>query len=1002
VGHRHLYAIFFLSGMSGLVYEAMWSRYLRLFVGSAATAQILVLALFMGGMSFGAWMAGRRGQGVRRPIVAYGVVEGLVALLAFAYPLLFEAATRLSYDVLFPAVGPGGVAAIKWALASGLVFVPCVLLGATFPLMSVGILRRAPERSGEILSSLYFFNSFGAALGAVLAGYVLVPRLGLPGTLAAAGTVNLVIMAVALSERRHDPHPPLATRSVDASATPRHATLVRLMIAIAIGTGLSSFLYEVAWVRLLSMVLGSATRSFEVMLSAFVLGLALGGLWVRRRMDRFEHPIVTLGLIQIVMGLCAVATLPLYRLGVVGMSLAFNEDANPESMWWVFNVVRYAVCLLIMLPATFCAGMTLPLLTHVMLRRGEPESAVGRIYAVNTLGAIGGAVSAGLLLMPIIGLKGVIILGAAIDLALGIWALRDAVARDEAPAGLSKTIQSAMIGGAAMLGISVFVVQLDPLVLASSVFRQGRTRLADDYVALRHVDGRTASVTVMSRPDLPGYHSLYTNGKPDASVRTVRYPENRPDRMGPILAGDEPTQFLAALIPLGLRPQAKQAALIGIGSGLTSHALLGSGTLERLDTIEIEREMAASSKLFHPSNERVHHDPRSRIVFDDAKAYFAGAKETYDVIVSVPSNLWVSGVASLFTVEFYQEVKRYIAPGGILAQWIQGYELSDELLMTVLAALDREFADYHVFRVGSRDYLIVARPDDGVDAPLGPISPALFEWEGARGDAKLIGVVEPGQLEALRIANRALMHPFVQRVPANTDTHPVLDDGAERSRFFQSSSELFLALRFTPMPVLEVLGGFERPDLRGRIPDHRMERHVLREPDKALAILKAYVDDAEDDPRAGEMRTWKVRHEAVTAPDGDWNAWFFATYEVYNRVAPWIDLRKSLWWREVVRTNERADVPAAIQRSLALLDAIVQRDGPTLVKRARACTAEDMCRFDPRLIGLAGGIGLELAGAPAEERRYWADHVMRPAAETDDDDSETRAFHVLTDYLARD
>jgi len=165
---RHLFLLFFLSGISGLVYESLWSRYLKLFVGSAATAQILVLALFMGGMSLGSLLAGRYSARIQRPVLAYGAIEGLIGLYAMAFPYLYVGITRLCYDVVFPAVGGGGVVLAKWTAAGLLIAPPCILLGTTFPLMSVGILRRDRERSGEILSFLYFSNSFGATRGALI------------------------------------------------------------------------------------------------------------------------------------------------------------------------------------------------------------------------------------------------------------------------------------------------------------------------------------------------------------------------------------------------------------------------------------------------------------------------------------------------------------------------------------------------------------------------------------------------------------------------------------------------------------------------------------------------------------------------------------------------------------------------------------------------------------------------------------------------------------------
>lgn len=1002
---RHLYLLFLLSGLSGLIYESMWSRYLRLFVGSAATAQILVLALFMGGMSLGALMAGKLSQRIKRPIFVYGLIEGMIGLYALAFPHIYEIVTRLCYDSLFPALGGGaGVAAVKWTTAGLMILPPCIFLGMTFPLMSVGILRRDIKRSGEILSFLYFTNSFGASMGALLTGFVLVPRLGLPDTLAVAAVLNLGIMAVAVRERKA--YAPLSSDAApgekaraderEGRADPLLAVLSRLLVLTALGTGLSSFMYEVAWIRMLSMILGSATHSFEVMLSAFVFGLAVGGLWVRKRMDRFRRPTFVLGIVQLIMGVAAVATLPLYRVAVIGMGAVFFQDERTMGMWILFNVVRYLLCLLIMLPATFCAGMTLPLLTHVLLRRGLPESIVGRIYGVNTLGSIVGAVSAGLLLMPIIGLKGVLVLGAMIDMALGVAIIHLESRREGAPASFARITRNAAAGSVMVALIGFFVIKLDPMVLSATVFRKGQTRLHPDYELVSHVDGRTATVTVIHDTVRPGYFTIFTNGKPDASVRTERFPEGHDPDEGPLMSGDEPTQILVGMIPAMMKPHAKRWAMIGFGSGVSSDVLLASPELEVLDTIEIEPEMVRGAAAFDPLNRRTFQDPRSNLVFDDAKAFFAGTAGRYDVIVSEPSNPWVSGVASLFTVEFYQEIKRYLAPGGVVAQWIQGYELSDELLFSVLAAVDQEFEDYQVFRIGSRDWVIVAR----ADGPIAPLDPGpLEQWPGFVDRGALLGIHDAGQVHSLLAANKRMLHPFLEDQTPNRDVAPILDIGAERARFFRSSAESLLALRWTPLPLLEVFGGIERMPYPARgIPDERDDRHILLEPEKARVLLDRF-ETGKWRTGAAEMATWTDRNESVTRGSGKWEAWFHTTYEVYNLTASWVDLRDHPWWKAVMQTLRANEPPAHVAQATTLLDALVQRDGPRIMVIVDEMRAAPNPLVDARLVALAGAMGLELVEAPESVRRAFARDFMAKLGH--EDDSDDHAFRVIRSYTAR-
>src|SRR3954469_13452782 len=189
-----LYAIFLLSGAAGLIYESIWTRYLGLFVGHSAYAQVIVLVIFLGGMSIGSYLVGRRTMTIARPLVWYAVVELLVGAIGLLFHSAFVGATAVAYDSVFPALGHGTLQMLtKWAIAALLILPQSILLGMTFPLMSAGVVRRMPERSGRALSMLYFTNSAGAAVGVLIAGFWLVDRFGLPGTLTVAAMVNLVV-----------------------------------------------------------------------------------------------------------------------------------------------------------------------------------------------------------------------------------------------------------------------------------------------------------------------------------------------------------------------------------------------------------------------------------------------------------------------------------------------------------------------------------------------------------------------------------------------------------------------------------------------------------------------------------------------------------------------------------------------------------------------------------------------------------------------------------------
>src|SRR5687768_4297476 len=496
------FLVFTASGFAGLIYESIWSHYLKLFLGHAAYAQTLVLTIFMGGMAMGAWLASRFSPRWRNLLLAYALIEVVIGLAALVFHPTFLVATGLAFDHLFPALGsPPAVHALKWTIAAALILPQSVLLGMTFPLMTGGVLRLAPQRAGYAIAMLYFSNSIGAAVGVLASAFYFIPAVGLPGTLAAAGVVNLGVAAAVLL---------LPGRSASAAAPPLPADgaarvpQLRLLLAVAALTGMSSFMYEIGWIRMLALVLGSSTHAFELMLSAFIAGIAFGGLWVRRRIDSAADTVRLLAWVQVAMGVAALATLPVYGATFRAMEIALGMLARSESGYWAFNLVSHGLCLAIMFPAAFCAGMTLPLITASLLRRGVGERAIGQVYAVNTAGAIVGVLAAVHLGFGVLGLKGLITAGAAIDLVLGLVLLRAAGARMPVAA----TVSALAVGGV------VLFVQLDAHRMSSGVYRDGRL-LPKEHAVLQQIHGKTATISVTGEPAAP---SIRTNGKVDGSV----------------------------------------------------------------------------------------------------------------------------------------------------------------------------------------------------------------------------------------------------------------------------------------------------------------------------------------------------------------------------------------------------------------------------------------------------------------------------------------------------
>ena len=798
--------IFVLSGAAGLVYESIWARYLGLFVGHGAYAQVLVLVIFLGGMSIGALAVGRRAERVRRPLRWYAAVELAVGVFGLLFHGAFVWITGHAYDALFPALGPGVLHVVaKWAIAALLILPQSVLLGATFPLMAAGALRRVPERAGHTIALLYFANSLGAAAGVLVAGFALLARFGMPGTLAAAASANLLVAAAASVNSRREPAsaPRIATtedpetavrRAVGDAALP--TTLVRLMLAVSFGTAVSSFVYEIGWIRMLSLVLGSATHSFELMLSAFILGLATGAFVIRRRNGAERRTLQQLAHVQLAMGALAVATLPVYARSFDWMA-AFMAAFTREPAGYVgFSLARYALCLAVMLPATVCAGMTLPLITRFLLRGAEGERALGRVYGVNTLGSIVGVALAALVLLPVLGLEGMIVAGAAIDIGLGIWLLTAERRGARDPYRIRRWLPP--LAAAAVLVTIAASTRLDRVAMTSGVYRYGAIRKPAKPDVLFYADGRTATVSVRRIAGNGGL-SLATNGKPDASLGAEWFAAA--STPAPFTL-DASTQLLLPLVTLAHAPDARVAAVVGQGSGMSTHALLGDPRLTKVVTIEIEPEMLRASRLFYPANRRVFDDPRSEQAIEDARAYFASHDRQFDLILSEPSNPWVAGVSGLFTTEFYAHVRRFLSPGGVFGQWLHLTEIDDPLVLSVVRAVAENFSDYALYAVGNTDILIVATNQAHLPAP----DWSVFALPAVAADLRRVLPLTPSMLDALHIADAATLAPVVRGGSANSDFRPVLDLGAERARYLKASARGFLALsseRFALAPLLE-------------------------------------------------------------------------------------------------------------------------------------------------------------------------------------------------------
>jgi spermidine synthase len=753
----------------------------------------------MGGMALGSWLAAIWANRVRDLLLWYAIVEIALGVLALVFHDFFIRYIDTSFSTILPFLSnPLLISLYKWSSSALIILPQSMLLGATFPLMAGGILRRFPGLSGYKTSFIYFVNTFGASVGVLISGFYLVREWGLKGAIISGGLIDLFvgisILALCLNDRASDAAVntntntniddlPLDDELNDTFAIPDKREDFYPLLFVACGTAVASFMYEIGWIRMLSLVLGSSTHSFELMLSAFILGLALGSFFVRNKLDSIKNAPRFLGLAQIVMGATAIATLFTYESLFKIMVFTIDALDRNASGYVLFNIISHLICLITMLPSTICAGMVVPLIIHMLYKRGYGEAAIGKVYAVNTAGGILGVIIAVWGLMQLAGLKYLITIGGAIDMGIGLYVLYKFA---ETKQSLTRTIaQPACL---IVLVAAAAFSKLDPVLASSGVFRYGTISNAKRVV--EHIDGRTASITLFKSGD---NLVLSTNGKPDASVGFKDE-----------YSSDEYTMSLLGVLPMSVRNEVRTAAVIGMGAGMTAHYLLYDPTLESLDVVEIEPAMAKLAKKIGPKVENTFNDPRCHIRFDDAKTYFAAQNRTYDVIVSEPSNPWVSGVSGLFSQEFFRHIRRHINDGGILVQWFHKYEADITILVSILKALGESFPKYELYMAGS-DLIVIAAKDETTDISL---KRDVFIYDQISDNMKKMGFSGMDDFHLIRYADKTFFDPLIntyKSTPANSDYHSYVDLYAAKHRFMGSTAKEIDEIREFIVPIKKTL-----------------------------------------------------------------------------------------------------------------------------------------------------------------------------------------------------
>ncbi len=756
--------LFLLSGATALVYEVSWTRRLVLLVGSTSGATAILLAAWMAGLALGAWLGGPLADRSRRPLRLYAALEAGAAVLALLLPLLLDGIGSLAF------LTAAGREPLLFAAAAAVLLLPTALLGATLPALSRAAVDD-PAEAGTRVGMLYAANTLGAVGGALLAGFALVEALGVDGSARAAVAVNLLVAGVAwVMPNLPVPNPIRNTRGREeegiageppAGAAHPGSGTVRIAAAAAFAGGFVGLAAEVAWTRLLVFILQGFTAAFAAMLGAFLLGSAIGGAFFARRAGRSARPLALLGWIQVGAAVAAAGALAVIdnHYGIVqwlrGAVAPFaSARANHDA-------VLLAAAFVVLGPPAFFMGGVFPV--AVKAAAGGIEDLgerVGRLYAANTVGAVLGSLAAGFVGIPLWGAGPTAAMIAAISLLAGAATLWFEGSRGRAaPSRLRPYLLFA--AGAAVAGLVALGRPDLPMILRSTVFLGPRGR---EHELVDSREGRSGLASVV-RNVRNGFTSLYTDEFLAASTEG-RYRYMR----------------MLGHIPMALaRDPPRRVLVMAFGTGTTAGSLSTHPSVERLDIVEISREVLEVAPRFAGVNRGVVERagkggrPEVRLSVEDARRFVLASRDAYDVITLEPLLPYTPGAVHLYTTEFYALCRERLAPGGALCQWFPIHAMSTADFRALAAAFLEVFPESSLWFVEETAALVGTKGAQGI-----PVAEAArrLSAPGPREDLEAGRLDDPAQWWSFRVCGPGPLAEWVRRPPAAvpmTDAHPDIE-----------------------------------------------------------------------------------------------------------------------------------------------------------------------------------------------------------------------------------
>jgi spermidine synthase len=721
--------LLFGSGFCALVYQTAWQRELRLIFGASTAASAAVLAIFMGGLGLGGALLGARVDRDKRPLAFYADLEMVIALSTALTPMLVGM-VRWLYVALGGTVTLGlvGGSVVRLLLSSLVLAGPTLLMGGTLPAAA-----RAAETPEDVrrraLAVLYGLNTLGAVAGATASTFLLFEVFGTRSTLWLSCLLNVVVALMARTVARGLPDqetaaavPAVAEAPAPGAMAPAVGALPsrRFVLAAAALVGFAFFLMEMVWYRMLSPLLGGSTFTFGLILMVALAGIGLGGAayasWGQQRPATLRGFALT----------CVLEALLLAVPLALGDRIAVLASLTRSLTLFGFGglVLGWTVtAVLVVFPAAFVSGVQFPLLLALLGRGGDHVGRqVGLAYAWNTVGSIVGSLAGGFGLLPLLTAPGVWRLVGAVLVLLGLAAVGLSLREERA----SLPRQAFTVLAAALTAV-LLSAEGPTAAWRHSGVGAGRSRLGAQSTNELHnaisnvqrsllweADGVESSVAVIVNDGM----AFLVNGKSDGSA-----------------IGDSGTQVMGGLIGALAHPNPRTSLVIGLGTGSTAGWLASVPEMERVDTVELEPAITEVARLCQDVNEHVLDNPKVHLFYGDAREVLLASKRTYDIIFSEPSNPYRAGISSLFSREFYQAVRRRMAPGGIFLQWVQAYEIDALTVRSIYATLSSEFG-------------------------------AVETWQTQRGDLILMATEAPWKHDVERMRARATQEPYRRALPA--------------------------------------------------------------------------------------------------------------------------------------------------------------------------------------------------------------------------------------------